>query len=309
MTGPASDSRASYDFATCKVCGAKSPPRYRIRHGTVHVCTSCTLHFLDCLDEYPHVTPGIDKTALTDEAVRYIETQLQSSDKRYDNHVRLLAEYGPLDGKRILDVGCGGGLFLKKVRDLGADVLGVELDNRRAAYCMSKHSLDIVRCPIESHHWKQFGGAFDFVTLWDVVEHVNFPLATVRAASELLKPGGILVLDTPARDAFYYRAGVATYRLSLGRLPTFLNVMYSNRPFGHKQILSTQTMKRLLGKCGLTTIKLQKFHELAFPYRFYLEKVLRSDLLARLTSPMAAAFFGVFRIRNKMIAVGRKDSF
>lgn len=295
------------DFTICKVCGGRSSPRYRIRHGTIHVCSSCTLHYLDHLDDHTDVSPGIDSVAPTDETVRYIETQLQASPERSDKQVRLLTEYGPLDGKRVLDIGCGGGLFLKRLRDAGADVLGLEVDEQRAAYCASRHQLDIVKHTVESDYWKQYSGTFDFVTLWDVVEHVNFPLETLRAACELLKPNGILVLDTPARDAFYYRAGIVTYRLSLGRFPTFLNTMYSSQSCGHKQILSTRTMRKLLGECGLTVVKLHRFHELSLPYEFYLREGLRSALIARLMAPLVAAFFKIFRIRNKMVAVGRRD--
>ena len=66
-------------------------------------------------------------------------------------------------------------------------------------------------------------------------------------------------------------------------------------------------MSRLLRECGFTVVELHKFHELSFPHEFYLKSWLRSDFLARLVAPLATAFFRIFRVRNKMVAVGRKD--
>ena len=285
-----------------------SPASFRLRSGWIHVCPSCSLHYLDYLDEYNDVDPTIHGDALTDELTRYIETQLQAKESRFDNHICIIEKYGPLDGKRILDIGCGGGLFLTKARDLGAEVKGIELNDARAAYCKSRHNLDIAKYPIENEFWKKYYGTFDFVTLWDVLEHVNFPLATLQAASKLLKENGVLVLDTPARDSFYHRVGVLTYRLSFAQFPTFLNVMYDAYPYGHKQILSTREVAKLLEKSNLDTVNIRKFHELSFPYEFYLRRLLRSNAVAQLAAPMASVFFRGFPIRNKMVAVGRKNA-
>jgi 2-polyprenyl-3-methyl-5-hydroxy-6-metoxy-1,4-benzoquinol methylase len=262
-------------------------------------------HVLFTTWTYRDVTPAIDGNALTDDLIRYLETQLQASERRFDAHIRIVDKFGPLDGKRILDIGCGGGLFLTKARELNAVVMGIELDDGRAAYCKYRHNLDIVKYPIEDEFWERHYGTFDFVTLWDVLEHVNFPLATIQAASRLLKEGGVLVLDTPARDSFYHRVGILTYRLSFGYFPTFLNAIYSAHPYGHKQILSTFEVAKYFEQSNLETVDIDKFHELSFPYEFYLQRMLRSTVLARLAAPIASVFFSCFRIRNKMVAVGR----
>ena len=83
--------------------------------------------------------------------------------------------------------------------------------------------------------------------------------------------------------------------------------MYSSHLFGHKQIFSTNEMKELFGSCGLEVVELQKFHELSFPYDFYLRKLLHSELLVRLSLPAVKAFFALFKIRNKMLVIGRKN--
>jgi 2-polyprenyl-6-hydroxyphenyl methylase/3-demethylubiquinone-9 3-methyltransferase len=99
--------------------------------------------------------------------------------------------------------------------------------------------------------------------------------------------------------------GEFTYRLTRGRSPTFQNAMYSSHLFGHKQIFSTGEMRQLFEEAGLQVIDLHKFHELSFPYEFYLKKLFKSPMLVRLLLPAVKIFFKLFRIQNKMLVVGR----
>src|SRR6185436_6199882 len=185
-----------------------------------------------------------------------------------------------------------------------ADVAGIELSDSRAQYAKIKHDLEISKYPIESDFWqKGYTNHFDAVTLWDVIEHVNYPFQTLQCAVNVLKPGGLLLIDTPCRDSFYHRFGEFTYRMTRGRYPTFLNAMYSSHLFGHKQIFSTVEMKDLFESVGLEVIDLHKFHELSFPYEFYLKKLFRSELIVRLLLPVVKVFFRIFKIQNKMLVV------
>jgi hypothetical protein len=65
-------------------------------------------------------------------------------------------------------------------------------------------------------------------------------------------------------------------------------------------------MKSLFESVGLEVIDLHKFHELSFPYNFYLKKLLRSEVLVTLLLPAVKAFFWLVKIRNKMLVIGRK---
>ncbi len=221
--------------------------------------------------------------------------------------MEILANHLLLRGARVLDIGCGGGLFLSRLKAKGAQVTGIELSDSRAQYARAKHDLEIYKIPIENEFWQNgHTGAFDAVTLWDVIEHVNYPFQTLQCTANVLKPGGYLLIDTPCRDSFYHRFGEFTYRLSGGRSPTFLNAMYSSHLFGHKQIFSTAEMRELFKSLDLQVIDLHKFHELSFPYDFYLRKLLKSQALAKLLLPFVKLFFRIFKIQNKMLVVGRK---
>lgn len=279
---------------------------YKLKNANVYVSKS-GFHFIDHLDPVEALPPEIDASQLTDEVAAYIETQLQANAKKFDNQANIVKQHLPLRNAKALDIGCGGGLFLSILRENGAEVVGIELSDSRAQYASSKHGLEIHKRPIESEFWQQkYANHFDAVTLWDVIEHVNFPMQTLQSAANVLKTGGSLLIDTPCRDSFYHRFGEFTYRLSGGRFPTFLNAMYSAHLFGHKQIFSTGEMKQLFESVGLEVIDLHKFHELSFPYEFYLKKLFKSRLLVTLILPFVKVFFKVFKIQNKMLVIGRK---
>jgi 2-polyprenyl-6-hydroxyphenyl methylase/3-demethylubiquinone-9 3-methyltransferase len=279
--------------------------KYKLTNANVFVSPG-GFHYIDHLDPMEEVSPVIDGSGLTDAEIAYIEKSLQSNPERLEKQIEAVKRHIAIAGKKALDIGCGGGLFLSHLKAAGADVTGVELSDTRAYYSKTKHGFEVVKRTIEDAYWQPYYGTFDIVSLWDVVEHVNYPLATLRTASKMLKPGGILLIDTPCRDAFYHRFGEFTYRVSGGKFPTFLNTMYSAKPFGHKQILSLAEMRGLLEAAGLEVAELKRFHELSFPYRFYLKKLVHSDLLVKLLLPFVHIFFVIFPIRNKMLAIGRK---
>jgi 2-polyprenyl-6-hydroxyphenyl methylase/3-demethylubiquinone-9 3-methyltransferase len=282
--------------------------RYKLRNANVYVSQG-GYHFTDYLDPVAEISPEIDISQLTDQESSYIETQLQANTQRFKHQVEVLKKHLSIKNAKVLDIGCGGGLFLSLLKKEGAKVTGIELSDSRAQYAATQHGLEVHKHPIESDFWqKSFEDSFDAVTLWDVIEHVNYPLQTLQCAVNVLKRGGLLLIDTPCRDSFYHQVGEITYRLSGGRFPTFLNAMYSSHLFGHKQIFSAAEMKDIFRSSGLEVVELQKFHELSFPYDFYLKKLLRSEALAKSLLPVVRAFFWLFKIRNKMLVTGRKKS-
>lgn len=280
--------------------------KYRLANANVFVSRS-GFHFIDYLDPIEDISPEIDESALSSEEIGYIEHALQSNRERFENQVNIVESKIPVNGKKILDIGCGGGIFLSMLRKGGALVTGIELSDVRAKYSKVKYGLEIIKQPIEAEIWKEkYSALFDVVCLWDVIEHVNYPESTLRSSSCVLRSGGFLFIDTPCRDSLFHRIGEITYSISNGRFPTFLNSMYSAHRFGHKQIFSTQEMRNLLGNLEFEVVELRKFHELSFPHEFYLKKLLRSDFLVTLSKPLVRMLLYVFPIKNKMLVVARK---
>jgi 2-polyprenyl-6-hydroxyphenyl methylase/3-demethylubiquinone-9 3-methyltransferase len=119
------------------------------------------------------------------------------------------AEMG-LSGKKILDVGCGGGILAESMARRGADVTGIDLgtENLKAASVHATqngldNTLRYQHIPIEALALTH-AGQFDVVTCMEMLEHVPDPNAIVQACFELLAPGGVCVLSTINRNPKSY---------------------------------------------------------------------------------------------------------
>lgn len=117
---------------------------------------------------------------------------LPSIRHRLDAKFRFLPR--PRPGQSLLDVGCGNGGFLCNAAEAGWTVSGVDPDLRALA-AASSLGFDIRQGGIEA--FAEERDRFDAVTLSHVIEHLHDPAKVIRAAYRLLKPGGILYIDTP----------------------------------------------------------------------------------------------------------------
>ncbi|MGE5190390.1 MAG: class I SAM-dependent methyltransferase [Gemmatimonadota bacterium] len=100
---------------------------------------------------------------------------------------------------RLLDVGCGRGLFLRVMRVDGWEVAGVEADADVARRISAAHGLD-VRCG-DPGGWGFADGSFDVVTLHHVLEHLLQPAEMIGHCRRLLRDGGLLLAAVPNRDS------------------------------------------------------------------------------------------------------------
>jgi len=103
--------------------------------------------------------------------------------------------HAPIVRDSCLDIGCGQGFFLFNASRAGYAAKGVEISQDAVAYARNEFGLDVEDKPIER---LRFGEAhFDVVTLWQVLEHVPYPLMMLREVYRILKPGGLVVVSTP----------------------------------------------------------------------------------------------------------------
>jgi SAM-dependent methyltransferase len=120
-----------------------------------------------------------------------------------------------IDGsKKILDIGSALGTFLKIAKDHGWDVSGVELSEFGADYTRKKYGFEIHHGDITTSIFP--AESFDAITMWDVIEHVDAPVANLEKAIELLKPNGILLVTSDTYDCIMAVVGRLLYRLTWG---------------------------------------------------------------------------------------------
>jgi 2-polyprenyl-6-hydroxyphenyl methylase/3-demethylubiquinone-9 3-methyltransferase len=113
-----------------------------------------------------------------------------------------------LAGKRVLDIGCGGGILTESMAELGAQVKGVDL-SPEALGVADLHSLDSgVAVEYEEIAAEALAarepGSYDVVTCMEMLEHVPDPAAIVAACATLVKPGGWVFFSTLNRNLKAY---------------------------------------------------------------------------------------------------------
>ncbi|MEY3259450.1 MAG: 3-demethylubiquinone-9 3-methyltransferase [Pseudomonadota bacterium] len=109
----------------------------------------------------------------------------------------------PFTGLKLLDIGCGGGLLSEPMSRLGFDVTAVDASERNiktASAHASEQGLDIqFRCSTAETLLEEGAGPFDLILNMEVIEHVADPGAYLRACSQLLAPGGLMIVATMNR--------------------------------------------------------------------------------------------------------------
>ena len=128
-----------------------------------------------------------------------------------------------LDGKRILDVGCGGGILAEALALKGARVTGIdmaELSLKVARLHLHESGLDIdyQLSTVESFA-EQHEAQFDIVTYLEMLEHVPDPASIITSATRLLKPDGILFLSTINRNPKSFALAILGAEYVLRLLP------------------------------------------------------------------------------------------
>jgi 2-polyprenyl-6-hydroxyphenyl methylase/3-demethylubiquinone-9 3-methyltransferase len=128
-----------------------------------------------------------------------------------------------LTGKRVLDVGCGGGILTESMVQRGADVTGIDL-GEKALKVARLHSLesgikvDYRLVSVEALATEE-PESFDVVTCMEMLEHVPDPAAIISACSRLVKPGGHVFFSTINRNPKAYLFAVVGAEYVLNMLP------------------------------------------------------------------------------------------
>ncbi len=128
-----------------------------------------------------------------------------------------------LKGRKIIDVGCGGGLLSEGMAALGAEVTGIDLGEK--ALGVAKLHLLESGLKVDYRHIaaedmaKHEPASFDVVTCLEMLEHVPDPASIVRACAQMVKPGGTVFFSTISRNPKAYLFAVIGAEYILNMLP------------------------------------------------------------------------------------------
>jgi len=174
-----------------------------------------------------HNTENADPAELakfSDLAHRWWDTESEFRPLHQINPLRLtwIDDIVPLAGKRVLDIGCGGGILADAMARKGAEVLGIDL----AGKALKVAQLHALEAQTQGVSYREVSAealavekpeSFDVVTCMEMLEHVPDPSSVVRACATLVKPGGHVFFSTINRNAkaFVFAIVGAEYILNL----------------------------------------------------------------------------------------------
>lgn len=194
---------------------------------------------------------------------------------------------------RLLDLGCAVGTFLKVAREDSWAVEGIEISEYAAKYAVEKEDLSVhngdlrdITLPSES---------FDVVTMWDMVDHSETPNDVIKEVHRILKPGGIVAMDTFMDDSLLFAVANVIYKLTFGIVK---GPSCKAHPIHHSHYFSTKTFRLLLETNGF---------EIIFQKGSYLEGAVTS--LGTMGKIVVSFFNGLSHIIGRemeLCIVGRK---
>jgi len=144
---------------------------------------------------------------------------------------------------RVLDIGCGDGALVRTLQQFGAAPMGVDLDPEGARFIERTYRIPVVVAPFEQAAFAD--GQFDSVVATHVIEHLFEPVDAMGKMHRLLKPGGLLVLETP---------NVLRPKVGFRRLFSLQ----------HNYYFSPRTLCLAMRRAGFAAVAVREFHRDSF---------------------------------------------
>jgi len=128
-----------------------------------------------------------------------------------------------LNQKKVLDIGCGGGLLTEAMESKGAYVTGLDANESAITVAREHANLSHKKIDYVAYSAEQYAldnkKIFDVITCMELLEHVPDPASIFSACADLLKPGGDIILATLNRNVRSYMSAVVGAEYILGLLP------------------------------------------------------------------------------------------
>lgn len=195
-------SRTRVRVRTCYVCGSSASAPEAAVYGIRYLrCARCSHVYAEFR------LPGNEAEAYYRGNSEYSEDYANPKTYRYrlkqiaSPKVRFVARYAKNKRRRWLDVGTGVGDVVVAARRAGFDARGIEISESSVRFAKKIFGIELSSRTLEETLAREGEGAYDVVSFFGVLEHVEDPRGQVRLARKLLAPGGILVVEVPNADS------------------------------------------------------------------------------------------------------------
>jgi SAM-dependent methyltransferase len=214
---------------------------------------------------------------------------------------------GQLDGRRLLDLGCGHGTFLDVARRAGLRTAGVEVASGAADATEAKGH-QVFRGSVEVSFCRP-DERFDIITMWDILEHLCRPRPALQNAYERLAEGGRLFVLTPMMGSPYDRWGRHLHGLTGGRCDQLLRMCWDRN---HLFRFAREGTRRVLLSIGFTKVSVSPLLLLSLRADRYaggsiLPHWTGVESIDRLLSRAGVRLAKIFGLHNKLLIVAVRE--
>jgi 2-polyprenyl-3-methyl-5-hydroxy-6-metoxy-1,4-benzoquinol methylase len=193
-----------------------------------------------------------------------------------------------LERGKLLDVGCAVGFFISEAQKRGWQVQGMDVSGFAVEYARDKFGLDVQHGSLDTLDYAE--GAYDLVTMWDVIEHVPDPKLYIQKAVSLLRSGGVISLATPDVDSLPARL---TGKRWVGFKLSEEHVYY----------FSARTLSKMLQDAGCEVINVRHVGKYV-TLRLFLNRL---DMYSPIIASILGLFEGTFKLSEKSLYINPYD--
>jgi len=180
-------------MVNCSLCKSESKLIWKEKNYKLYRCLNCKVVFL-----YP--VPETEKIYNRDYFEKWYLRYYDKRKQYFKNLIEKLQNYLPEKGK-ILDIGCGVGIFLDIMKENGWDVCGQDISPFAVEYCKKK-GFRVFKGNVSDI---KISEKFNLITMFDVIAHIPNPLHYLEKTYKLLKKNGILIIKTPYHNNFLFK--------------------------------------------------------------------------------------------------------
>jgi len=221
---------------SCNICNCNDYKPLFKKEFHVVKCKKCGLVYVN-----PRLTKSISEEESKEGLNWHLKAQ-EANDELVGFYEGLLHRFQRYrKTRRILDVGCGTGVFLHIARKNEWEVYGTELFKQGAEYAKEAYNIDIFQGELKGVNFAN--SFFDVVTLFEVIEHLQNPLEYLKEIFRILRKGGFLFLTTPNLSSLNF----------LIRREKWCVVT----PSSHIYYFTATTIRKILGLAGFKILELK----------------------------------------------------
>lgn len=150
----------------------------------------------------------------------YSQDQFEESSRLFhERHKRWGFDLHWFKGKKCLDAGCGGGRYVKALKELGAEVVGIDIDEKVVEVARERVVADIQVASVEALPFPS--NSFDYIICMGVLNHVKNPNRGFSELKRVLRPGGVIVFGIYGNYGLRWWLGTDIWRHTVAKAISF----------------------------------------------------------------------------------------